>query len=191
MGLITFEDSLDAIFELVKNQLKTASEVSNHPFRFLTLATYSEDGPHARYVVLRAIDDDMGCYFFSDNRASKVEQIAQDGKVALLFYNSEEKIQVRISGIAKQVTDSKLIASFWQNINGDGRKAYTSQKAPGEEIESPEMGHTWHDPLEQEYFSVIKVAPQFMDVLQLDGMRHIRAQFKSKEKEWKKLWVCP
>lgn len=191
MRLIRIDDSLESVFDKVKKKLKTASESSSHPFRFLTLATSSEEGPHARYVVLRGIDDDMVCYFFSDSRASKVGQIVQEGKAALLFYNAEERIQIRINGIARQVIESKLIADFWQNINEEGKKAYTSKVAPGEEIESPEMGHTWHDPFEHQYFAVIKVIPQFIDVLQLNGSQHIRAQFKRKGDDWEKQWVSP
>ena len=83
----------------------------------MTLATLSDDGPTARIVLLKSVDDaargaDRGFVFFTNAESRKGRDIARDPRVCLLFHWKTVRLQIRIEGAAALVSDAESDAYF-------------------------------------------------------------------------------
>jgi pyridoxamine 5'-phosphate oxidase len=77
----------------------------------MVVATVDADGrPSARQVLLRGVD--TGFVFFSNYRSRKGGEIAGNPNVALCFTWNELSRQVRVVGVARQVTEAESDA-YW------------------------------------------------------------------------------
>ncbi|MCF3948098.1 pyridoxamine 5'-phosphate oxidase [Acidiphilium sp. AL] len=78
----------------------------------MTLATTTKDGrPSARIVLLKSWDR-LGFVFYTNLESRKSDEIAVNPHVALLFHWKSRKRQIRIEGIAAQVSDAEADAYF-------------------------------------------------------------------------------
>lgn len=78
----------------------------------MTLATAGRDGrPSARIVLLRGIDPD-GLVFFTNRTSRKGRELAENPRVAAVFYWWELGRQVRVEGAVVEVTDEDS-AAYW------------------------------------------------------------------------------
>lgn len=189
--LFDANSKLEEVFNRISRELVLAVTDATHPFRFVQLATFSGQGPDSRYVVLRDVDDSLGLYVFSDNRTSKVTHLAVHTEVALLFYNSSEQVQLRIKGKATVHHQNKVSKAYWPKIQGEVRKAYNSIIDPGEVIDKPSAAHQWKEDMNDTHFAVLQIQPLEMDILQLNGLSHIRARFARRGGDWEKNWLAP
>lgn len=189
--LFTKENSLEEIFQSVKHELHRGALDAKHPFRFVTLATKSEKGVDARYVVLRSVDDALNFYLFTDARTSKVSQLISFPEAVLLFYHSDKRIQVKVIGKAEIKRNDEMTATFWSKIQVDARKAYNQVLAPGAAIQDPGEAFVWNDPLTDSNFALIQIRPIEIEALQLNGLEHLRVVMKSKDLSWDVSWIAP
>ncbi|MCR9015166.1 pyridoxamine 5'-phosphate oxidase family protein [Aquiflexum gelatinilyticum] len=189
--LFTQENSLEEIFQSIKHELNRGALDPKHPFRFVTLATKSENGIDARYLVLRSVDEALNFYLFTDARTSKVQQLTVFPDAVLLFYHPAKRIQVKVTGKAEIKRNDELTATFWSKIQGDARKAYNQVLAPGTAIQDPREAFTWNEPLTDSNFTLIKITPTEIEALQLNGMEHLRIVMNSKEGNWDISWIAP
>jgi general stress protein 26 len=189
--LFTQENSLEEIFQSVKHELNRGALDPKHPFRFVTLATRSKNGVDARYLVLRSVDEDLNFYLFTDARTSKVEQLTLFSDAVLLFYHPSKRIQVKVKGNAEVRINDKMTASFWSKVQGDSRKAYNQIMAPGTAIQDPKEAFVWDEALSDSNFAIIKIKPERIEALQLNGMEHLRIVMNSKEGNWDISWIAP
>jgi pyridoxamine 5'-phosphate oxidase len=87
----------------------------------MALATAGPDGrPHARMVLLRG-SDERGYVFFTNYESAKGEQLAANGRCALLFYWAPLERQVRIEGRA-------------EILEAHGSDAYFRSRPPGHRL---------------------------------------------------------
>lgn len=78
----------------------------------MTLSTVSPDGaPHARVVLLKGFGPD-GFDFFTNRNSAKGNEMAHEPRVSLSFFWQPLARQVRISGIAEQLSDAESDAYF-------------------------------------------------------------------------------
>ena len=189
--LFTKENSLEEIFQSVKHELHRGALDAKHPFRFVTLATKSENGVDARYVVVRSIDEELNIFFFTDGRTSKVKQLVSFPDMALLFYHPAKRTQIKILGKALIHSNDEFKAKFWSKIQVEGQKAYNQILVPGSAIQDPSEAFAWNEPLTVTNFTLIQVKPIEIDALQLKGNEHLRVLFKLQENRWKKKWIAP
>jgi len=180
--------SLEEVFRRVKQELIEGALSPNHPFRFFPLSTH---GSESRYVVLREFTDDLTFYFFTDSRSSKVGQMMSKPQVSLLFYHPEMRVQIRVKGRAQVHHQDDTTVLFWQNIQGEARKAYGPLVHPGHRIDHPSDAHTWPESIDDRFFTVVEVVADKLDVMQLDGFIHIRAGFERKGADWELQWLAP
>lgn len=183
--------SLMANFEDTWALLKEATLDKKHPFRFAVLATTKRDAPGLRYMVLRKIDEADHLILFTDQRSEKVDEIRDDPNVSLLLYHPNARLQVRIEGVAVLHVQDESSRQYWPMVQGETWKAYGSTKAPGEHIEVPDEAYEWDEALAQEQFTVIRIDPKRMEVLQLNGLTHLRAGFEMQEGAWTGQWLVP
>ena len=189
--LITKNNELSEVLKIVLDALKSAVKDPGHPFRFLSLATIHRQLPDIRYVVLRAMDDEGYLYFFTDYRTQKIGHIRVNPDVALLFYDSEKSVQVRMQGTALIHRNNAVTEKYWKTVEGEARKAYNPLVPSGSLISHPEEAHIWPQNMENTNFSVIQIVPSEFTILQLDGLNHIRAKFVRHGNKWKMDWIAP
>lgn len=190
-------DSHNSTFKEIKDNIKLAlQKAANNPghnLRFFTVSTFCDNAgaPQNRMVVLRKFLPHWTMRFYTDYRSSKVEQIKEHPSISLLFWNADERYQLRIQAEASVHYGSDISESEWQNINGDARKAYTTILPPGQEISGPKEGkkHTKN----MNYFCVIDALPLQIKVLQLNRTDHLAMKFKRKsaKHEWNGKWIVP
>jgi pyridoxamine 5'-phosphate oxidase len=78
----------------------------------MALATATRDGrPSVRTVLLKALDA-RGFVFFTNYESRKAHEIAQTGRVSLLFLWRSVNRQVRIDGTVEKVSDEESDAYF-------------------------------------------------------------------------------
>ena len=190
------EDSLNDIFDAIRHELNRGALDSKHPFRFVSMATLSEEGPDVRYVVLRKIDKEFNFYFFTDLRTSKVAQLNKDNRITLLFYHPGKRVQIKVTGLAEIHMNDSLSQNFWSQVQGEAKKAYNSILAPRSIIPDPSLAYQWSVEKDYHNFGLIKLIPLEIEGLQLNGMTHIRTRFRKSEKEnemnsWSSEWLVP
>ena len=77
----------------------------------MTVATMDEDGPDARMLLLKGVDE-RGFVFYTNLESSKVRALRNEPRVALCFFWNKIAKQVRGRGRATQVSDEEADAYF-------------------------------------------------------------------------------
>jgi pyridoxamine 5'-phosphate oxidase len=78
----------------------------------MTLATATSDGtPDGRTVLLSEYDD-TGFYFHTDSRSRKLDQIAENPRVALVIPFFDQKRQLTVQGVAEDVGPDELAWAY-------------------------------------------------------------------------------
>lgn len=188
---VTPEMSLTEAWSIVMNQVKEALAGSGHPFRYATLATvYKKKSPLQRMVVLRDFSNGPEFTIYTDSRSNKVQQINKNESVSLLFYHNLKRLQLRVTGCATIVNSGE---EYMQNWNNDGQKnpcSYTSVIPPGTKIRNPEEAFHWNMESKPN-FCLIKIKVTYMEFLQLDGVKHIRAEKIVRDNNEITSWIAP
>jgi pyridoxamine 5'-phosphate oxidase len=95
----------------------------------MTLATVDQTGkPHARIVLLKAIDD-KGFTFFTNYQSNKGNDIEVNPNAALVFFWPELERQVRIEGVVKQVTAEESDEYYLNRPRGSRLGAWASPQS--------------------------------------------------------------
>ena len=189
--LIDKDIELSDVLPIIFDELTMAAKDPGHPFRLMSLSTVHQQMPEIRYVVLRAMDEGGHLFFFTDGRTEKIKRIHANPEVALLFYNPEKGVQLRVRGTAVIHRDCDLTKKYWGMVEGDAKKAYNSLKKPGTPISQPHEAHSWPEELVSTFFTVVEILPYQLEVLQLNGLSHIRAKFSQNAGRWSMDWVAP
>jgi pyridoxamine 5'-phosphate oxidase len=190
--LIKTGAQLDEIFQDVQLEIRRGVVDKKHPFRFITLATIQDRIPEARYVVLRKIDEQFNFLVYTDARTAKVKAIQSNPIVSVLLYHPQKRVQIRIQASASIHHQDFLTSEHWTRVQGEAQKAYNSILAPGEVIETPQQAYVWEEELSRfDYFAVILLKPYKLEILQLNGLEHLRAEFSRTSEEWKGQWLVP
>ena len=95
----------------------------------MTLATVDGEGrPHARIVLLKALDD-RGFSFFTNYESAKGREIGYRPYAALVFFWKELERQVRIEGHVEQVSPEESDAYFASRPEGSRIGAWSSPQS--------------------------------------------------------------
>ncbi|MCA6078913.1 pyridoxamine 5'-phosphate oxidase family protein [Fulvivirga sedimenti] len=185
--LINTNTTLPEVLECIHAELDKAANNAAHPFRFVVLSTIDQNIPVSRYVVLRKVLSGSTIQIFTDSRSDKISQLEKNNHVNLLFFNSEQGLQVSLSGTVAIEGDQS--EQYWADVKN--RRSYNSILAPGTRIDNPAEAHQWSDPLISEFFAVVTVKPVQIDVLQLNGDHHLRTRFLRGADNWTGSWLAP
>jgi len=94
----------------------------------MTLATCGEEGPSARMVLFKGVDD--GAFLFYTNYGSrKGRDLAADKRAALVFYWSVTHHQVRVSGTVRRLSRKASQAYFATRPRGAQLSALVSRQS--------------------------------------------------------------
>ncbi len=189
MSLIKPDHTLSEIKHIVFDLLTRAGNDTRSAMHFVTMATINKSVPNLRTVVLRKYDEaKQSAFIYTDNRSSKVAELAKNEYISILAYDKDHKIQIKLLGIADVHNENELANEHWNNLKG-GKEAYNTTKPPGTEVKTLAIAHIYETDFEQTHFAVIQVKVHVIEVLQLHAIEHIRASFNLKENQ--SSWLVP
>jgi hypothetical protein len=201
---IRSRETLDEVLEDVWKMLERGAKNRRDPFHTPVLASIHNSGePSVRTVVFRKIiskERILICH--SDFRSEKIKAIQKNPKISWLFYNPNERIQIRCNATASLHTSDALADSAWKNTQLMSRKCYLTKLAPGEPTQKPIWAIPNHlieqSPTNEESeagranFAVISSKINSLDWLFLDSRGHRRALYKwENDKLDYQSWISP
>ncbi|QIP13967.1 pyridoxamine 5'-phosphate oxidase [Spirosoma aureum] len=182
-------------------QLDSAPESEDGPFKTMIVATCTDHRADARMVVLRQVDTTRKyIWFHTDARSEKVMQLEAFPTATLLFWDEKQQIQLRLIVETRLHTDDYVADDQWKALWTGSRKAYLSEQKPGSVQPAPypgfpeQLGETLPTDAESEAgrknFAVIECRVLSMEYLHLSRKGQTRAQFQY-EPESKMVWLAP
>ena len=140
----------------------------------VSLATLGADGPEVRTVVLRRADRAAAeIEVHSDARAAKVRALGSDPRAALVLWDAEMRLQVRVRLRCRVLMGD---GPRWAALSDAARWNYGAEPPPGTPIEAPDA---WRRPKAREGFAAIVGAVEEIDTVLLDPEGHRRALFRA------------
>ena len=169
-------------------------------FRIPTFICGDQSDFDGRIVVLRKSDQHNNTVqFHSDIRSDKIEKLKKNPKAAMLFYDKEEKIQVRLKIECVVNHNNDITKESWSRTQHISRKCYLVDNGPGSESEIPTSGlkpeldnfDYTKEQSEEGYknFTVIQCKIKFIEWLYLAAKGHRRARFDLENN--KDTWLVP
>ena len=159
----------------------------------MNLATISKNsGPSSRMVLLKSFDND-GFIFYTNIKSKKANALVANPKVALNFYWKSLLRQIRIEGIARQVSDSLADTYFNSRLKESKIGAWASKQSyelkNRKELESKfdEYIVKYKDKVipRPDYWTGFIVKPLLIEFWQHMPFRlHDRVEFKKNEDKW-------
>ena len=169
-------------------------------FRIPTFICGDQSDFDGRIVVLRKSDQHNNTVqFHRDIRSDKIEKLKKNPKAAMLFYDKEEKIQVRLKIECVVNHNNDITKESWSKTQHISRKCYLVDNGPGSESEIPTSGlkpeldnfDYTKEQSEEGYknFTVIQCKIKFIEWLYLAAKGHRRARFDLENN--KDTWLVP
>ena len=153
-----------------------------------------------RIVVLRKSDQSNNLIqFHSDIRSDKIPKLKNNKKASMLFYDKEEKIQVRLKVECIINHENEITKESWSKTGHISRKCYLVDNGPGTESPTPTSGlkpelDNFEFTMEQseegyKNFTVIQCKISSIEWLYLAAKGHRRARFEIENN--KEYWLVP
>jgi|TARA_Y100000741_G_scaffold336805_1_gene295675 3-hydroxyisobutyrate dehydrogenase len=172
----------------------------NSQFRIPTFICGDQSNFDGRIVVLRKLDKKNNTIqFHSDIRSDKIEKLKKNPKAAMLFYDKEEKIQVRLKVKCLVNHNNDIAKESWSKTQHISRKCYLVDNGPGTESDNPTSGlkpelDNFKFTMEQseegyKNFTVIQCKVKSIEWLYLAAKGHRRARFDLETN--KDTWLVP
>ena len=200
-----FYNNLNLCLDKIINLMASAVKDRKSPFHTPLLSTVdNRNKPNSRTVVLRQFFHKKWVILIhSDIRSKKITEIKKNKNICIVFYDEQEKIQLRLSG---QARIEKNYNNAWEKLSTWSRRCYLSDLKPGS------SSNIYHSGFNKKYS---KNAPSFEDSekgkenfccilckidriewLYLSSIGHRRAEFKIKREQNDKIkiskqWIIP
>ena len=169
-------------------------------FRIPVFICGNQNSFDGRIVVIRKSDQQNNLIqFHSDIRSDKIEKLKKTPKAAMLFYDKEEKIQVRLKVECVINHNNEVTKESWLKTQHISRKCYLVDNGPGTESDIPTSGlkpeldnfDYTKEQSEEGYknFTVIQCKIKSMEWLYLAAKGHRRARFDLENN--KDTWLVP
>ena len=169
-------------------------------FRIPTFICGNQSDFDGRIVVLRKSDQHNNIVqFHSDIRSDKIDKLKRNPKAAMLFYDKDEKIQVRLKIECVVNHNNEITKESWSKTQHISRKCYLVDNGPGSESETPTSGlkpelDNFEFTMKQseegyKNFTVIQCKIKSIEWLYLAAKGHRRARFDLETK--KDTWLVP
>ena len=153
-----------------------------------------------RIIVLRKSDQQNNIVqFHSDIRSDKIGKLKKNSKAAMLFYDKEEKIQVRLKVECIVNHENDITKESWLKTGHMSRKCYLVDNGPGTESNNPTSGlkpelDNFEFTMEEsevgyKNFTVIQCKVKSIEWLYLAAKGHRRAKFDLENN--KDTWLVP
>ena len=170
------------------------------PFRIPVFICGDQEDLDGRIVVLRKSDQSNSLVqYHSDIRSDKIKKLKKNKNAAMLFYDKEEKIQVRLKIECIINHKNEITKESWLKTGHMSRKCYLVDNGPGTESEIPTSGlkpelDNFEFTMEQsevgyKNFTVIQCKIKSIEWLYLAAKGHRRAKFDLENN--KDTWLIP
>ena len=172
--------NLNGTLNAVWERLEAGPGDPKAPANTVVLATSSTAGPSSRVVILRGTDQARGTLDFYTHAASaKVSELADDPRAALLIWDAEAKVQIRLTVTIEM---AGIASETWASLGAGTRLNYAVDPVPGTPINAPE--DAWLATPEADQMVHLKATILRIDTLQIssDGLR--RATFADGRSQW-------
>ena len=197
-----FYNSLDKTYLKIWDLLKTGLSNRDLPFHIPVFICGHGANANGRMVVLRGVNKKYkNLWFHTDIRSKKIKTLKINPIASLLFYDKEEKIQLRITGKVKINYKNSITKNSWKKTAHMSRQCYLGNKTPGLESLLPASGLTEEvdnhkysmeeSEIGYENFCVVEVFIESIEWLYLAARGHRRAYFTLKNSSVEKKWLIP
>ena len=170
------------------------------PFRIPVFICANQNEVDGRIIVLRKSDRENSLLqFHTDLRSPKVNILKKNKNASLVFYDKEEKIQLRVKVECEVNNQNSITEESWKKTQHMSRRCYLTDSPPGTKSDNPTSGmiskledfdYTM-DQSEEGYknFTVIKCNIKTIEWLYLASKGHRRAKFNLETN--KNSWLVP
>ena len=195
-----YYENLEEIQNKYWSMLDDAVTNRGSPFRIPVFMCANQDEIDGRIVVLRKTDRKNNLLqFHTDLRSPKVKILKNNNKASLLFYDKEEKIQLRVKVDCEINNRNSTTEESWKKTQHISRRCYLTDSPPGTISENPTSGmisqlEDFDYTMEQseegyKNFTVIKCKIKSAEWLYLAAKGHRRAKFDFENN--KNSWLVP
>ena len=191
-----FKEIKKKIWSMLDNAVSNRSST----FRIPVFVCGDQKDFDGRIIVLRKSDQlNNLLQFHSDIRSDKITKLKNNENASMLFYDKEEKIQVRLKVECLINHNNKITEESWSKTGHISRKCYLVDNGPGTESPTPTSGlkselDNFGFTMEQseegyKNFTVIQCKIKIIEWLYLAAKRHRRARFDLINN--KESWLVP
>ena len=195
-----YYEDIKEIKKKIWSMLDDAVTNRGSQFRIPVFICGNQSDIDGRIVVLRKSDQSKNLLqFHSDIRSDKIPKLKNNKKASMLFYDKEEKIQVRLKVECTINHDNEITKESWSKTGHISRKCYLVDNGPGTESPTPTSGlkpelDNFEFTMEQseegyKNFTVIQCKIKSMEWLYLAAKGHRRARFDIENNKEK--WLVP
>ena len=197
-----YYNNLNKVYSKIWKMLFSGLQKRNASFHIPVFICGTNNEFDGRIIVLRGINkEEKKMWFHSDIRSNKVKILKSNPNGTLLFYDKDEKIQLRISGKIKISCLNDISNRAWKKTAHMSRQCYLGNIAPGSDSSKPSSGLT-EDIDNSKYtieeseigyknFCVIESTIKSIEWLYLAAKGHRRAYFTLKNSLVEKKWLIP
>ena len=195
-----YYENLEEIKNKYWSMLDDAITNRSSPFRIPVFICAHQEELDGRIVVLRKSDRENNVLqFHTYFRSPKVNILKKNKKASLVFYDKEEKIQLRAKVECEINNQNSLSEESWKKTQHISRRCYLTDNPPGTTSENPTSGmisklEDFDYTMEQseegfKNFTVIKCNIKSIEWLYLAAKGHRRAKFDMDTN--KNTWLVP
>ena len=195
-----YYESFSEIKKKIWLMLDDAVTNRNSPFRIPVFICANQNEVDGRIVVLRKSDRGNNLLqFHTDLRSPKVDILKKNENASLVFYNKEEKIQLRIKTECEINNQNSTTEESWKKTQHISRRCYLTDSPPGTSSYNPTSGmisklEDFDYTMEQseegyKNFTVIRCKIKSIEWLYLAAKGHRRAKFDLESD--KNAWLVP
>jgi len=196
-----YYESFKEIQKKIWSMLNDAVTNRSSPFKIPVFICGDQENFDGRIVVLRKSDQSNNLVqYHSDIRSDKIAKLKKNKNASMLFYDKEEKIQVRLKIECTINHNNEITKESWLKTGHMSRKCYLADKGPGTESPEPTSGlkpelDNFKFTMEQseegyKNFTVIQCKIKSIEWLYLAAKGHRRAKFEFGDTN-KEYWLVP
>ena len=138
---VSYYENFQEIEKKIWFMLIDAVTNRNSPFRIPVFICGNQTNFDGRVVVLRKADQQNKLLqFHSDIRSDKIKKLKKNKNASMLFYDKEEKIQLRAKVKCVINYNNKITKESWLKTQHISRKCYLVENGPGTESDAPTSG---------------------------------------------------
>ena len=195
-----YYENLEEIQDKYWSMLEDAVTNRNSPFRIPVFICAEQDEVDGRIIVLRKSDREKKLLqFHTDFRSPKVNILKENKNASLVFYDKEEKIQLRVKVECEINNQNSITEESWKKTQHISRRCYLTDSPPGTTSINPTSGmisqlEDFDYTMEQsekgyKNFTVIKCKIVSIEWLYLAAKGHRRAKFDFETNNYS--WLVP
>jgi len=187
--------SLEEIHQAIWKKLEYAVRHRDSAWHLAALATVRSGNPELRTLVLRgALPEQNLLWMHTDLRSPKCQDLKMCSNASILFYDAEDRWQLRLNGTIQLDPKSEITETTWKKVSASAKRCYQGPFAPG--TRSAEQSHNLpqksvSEEVGRENFTRLLFFIDKMDWLFLQADGHLRAQWIQQDGELMASWVNP